>query len=62
MYIEMEVHRSDFNSYHFGLFERGIQSLRLEHLGKEQYEMALICNKVFIYYNDSELVLKNRNK
>ena len=59
-YITIEVFRKDFNEREFDLFHRGYQSLRLFHLQKEIYDLALRANKVFIYYNNSELILKQR--
>jgi hypothetical protein len=57
-YTTLEVERQDFNPNDYNLFHQGYQSLRLFHLKKEIYEIACLSNKVFIYYNDSELVLK----
>ena len=58
--MTLELFKNDFDSHKFNLFEKGHQSLRLFYLKKEIYEIALISNKVFIYYNGSELVLKNK--
>jgi hypothetical protein len=59
-YLTLEVFRQDFDPYKYNLFHRGHQSLRLFHLNKEIYELALKSNKVFLYYNNSELILKNK--
>ena len=59
-YLTLEVFRQDFVEYDYDKFHRGHQSLRLFHLKKEIYEIACLSNKVFIYYNDSELILKNK--
>ena len=59
-YLTLEVFRKDFDEREYDLFHRGHQSLRLFHLKKEIYEMALISNKVFLYYNGSELILKDK--
>ena len=59
-YITIEVFRKDFNEKDYDLFHRGHQSLRLFHLNKEIYDLALKANKVFVYYNNSELILKNK--
>lgn len=59
-YITLELERQDFDPHKFDLFQRGHISLRLFHLKKEIYELALISNKVFLYYNGSELILKEK--
>lgn len=59
-HLTLEVFRNDFCSRDFELFEKGIKSLRLFHLKKEIYELALRSNKVFIYYGGSELILKEK--
>lgn len=59
-YITLELERQDFDPNKFDLFQRGHISLRLFHLKKEIYELALISNKVFLYYNGSELILKDK--
>jgi hypothetical protein len=59
-YLTLEVERQDFDPNKFDLFQRGHHSLRLFHLKKEIYKLALKSNKVFIYYNGSELILKDK--
>lgn len=59
-YITLEVERQDFDPYKFSMFQRGYISLRLFHLKKEIYDLALRSNKVFLYYNGSELILKDK--
>lgn len=59
-YLTLEVFRRDFDEREYDLFHRGHQSLRLFHLKKEIYELALKSNKVFLYYNGSELILKDK--
>lgn len=57
-YLTLQVFRQDFKEAYFNHFEKGYQSLRLFHLKKEIYDLACLSNKVFLYYNDSELILK----
>lgn len=57
-YLTLQVFRQDFIPTDYSLFEKGYQSLRLIHLKKEIYDLACLSNKVFLYYNDSELILK----
>lgn len=57
-YLTLQVFREDFNSNDYNLFEKGYQSLRLFHLKKEIYDIACLSNKVYLYYMQSELVLK----
>lgn len=59
-YLTLEVFRKDFDEREYDLFHRGHHSLRLFHLKKEIYEIALKSNKVFLYYNGSELILKDK--
>ena len=57
-YLTLQVFRQDFKEAYFNHFEKGYQSLKLEHLKEKIYELACSSNKVFLYYNDSELILK----
>ena len=59
-YITIEVFRQDFNENDYNRFHNGHQSLRLFHLKPEIYKLACLSNKVFLYYNGSELILKNK--
>ena len=59
-YLTLEVFRQDFKEGFFNHFEKGYQSLKLEHLKEKIYELACLSNKVFIYYGNSELILKNK--
>ncbi len=58
--LTLELDRNDFCPDKFDRFEKGYWSLKLDHLKKEIYELALISHKVFIYYNGSELILKDK--
>lgn len=59
-YLTLEVERKDFIPGLWDTFQRGHISLTLLHLDKEIYKLALKSNKVFIYYNGSELILKDK--
>jgi hypothetical protein len=59
-YITIEVFRRDFKESFYNHFEKGYQGLKLFHLKPEIYKLACLANKVFLQYNGSELILKEK--